>query len=203
MLTLGTVRTPQVYFAGFTGFLYLKGMTIFLDTEFSGLEQSAFLISLALVSEDGDWFYAERTDFEPRVLSQWHQDHVLPYLFSQLKIHQPDFIDRPGTFVSGDASTLLTALRSWLAPFPLVEIWADVLAYDWVLFCELFGGALHLPQNIHYIPFDFSTLLKLKNVDPDISRTQLVPEWAGLNSAMRHNALFDACLLREGYLRLK
>ena len=194
MLTIGTCPAPQIS-------LFCR-MTLFLDTEFSGLEQSAFLISLGLVTAEGDWFYGELTDYEFAKLPDWHQTEVVPHLFLRRGIRQPDFTERPGTTVLGDRPTLVAALRDWLGRFEQVEIWADVLAYDWVFFCELFGGALQLPKHIYYIPFDFPTLLKVKGLDADVARESLVPGWMGLESGMRHNALYDAFLLREGYLRL-
>lgn len=76
-----------------------------------------------------------------------------------------------------------------------MEIWADVPAYDWVLFCELFGGAFGIPENIFYAPFDLSTAFRLAGhiipkgrYDKDIKRF----EWAGLPEDLQHNALMDA-----------
>lgn len=37
---------------------------IFLDTEFTGLHQNAALISLAMVAETGEEFYAEFNDYD-------------------------------------------------------------------------------------------------------------------------------------------
>lgn len=67
-------------------------------------------------------------------------------------------------------------------------------AYDWVLFCDLFGGALHIPSHIHYIVRDLATLLLCKGMDPDTDRFAMAfgehnPPPAGL---ARHNALADA-----------
>jgi len=53
-------------------------MTIFLDTEFTGLHQSGQLISLALVSMDGRWFYAEFTDYDAESLSDWYWQPIVP-----------------------------------------------------------------------------------------------------------------------------
>lgn len=67
-------------------------------------------------------------------------------------------------------------------------------AYDWVFFCDLFGGALHIPSHIHYIVRDLATLLLCKGMDPDTDRFAMAfsehnPPPAGL---ARHNALADA-----------
>jgi len=177
------------------------GMTLFLDTEFTGLQQSAELISLALVSEEGGWFYAEFTDYDTAALSDWHKEFVLPGLFLE-QDRRPGYAAGEGTVARGNRAEVKTALNSWLAQFEKIEIWADVPAYDWVLFCELFGGALHLPKPIFYMPFDFATLLKAQGLDPDRPRESLAEDWAQRHEGAKHNALYDAFLLREGYRRL-
>ena len=73
-------------------------------------------------------------------------------------------------------------LDGWANPNTPVEIWSDCLAYDWVLFNELFGGAFGIPENVYYIPFDICTLFKMKNIDPDVSREKFIgEEVAGVN----------------------
>lgn len=173
-------------------------MILFLDTEFTGLQQSAQLISLALVSMDGQWFYAEFTDYDSESLSDWHKEHVLSNLLLEKGI-QPDFAQGAGRSIRANTKDVVRTLQEWLAAFEKVEIWADVLAYDWVFFCELFGGSLHLPKEIFYIPHDFSTLLKVKGIDPDVSRESLAPHWAAEYTTSKHNALYDAFLLRIAY----
>ena len=176
-------------------------MELFLDTEFTGLQQGAQLISLALVSADEQWFYAEFTDYELAQLSDWHQQHILPFLFLE-KQQKPDFASGQGTTLRGTKTEVKNALNQWLNQFEQIEIWADALAYDWVFFCELFGGARWLPENIFYLPFDLVTLLKLKNIDPDIDRESLVPEWVGTHTGQKHNALYDAFVLKNIHQKL-
>jgi len=54
-------------------------MILFLDTEFTGLHQQATLISLALVAEDGQAFYAEFTDYDASQCDDWIQKNVLAH----------------------------------------------------------------------------------------------------------------------------
>ncbi|MFN8243886.1 MAG: 3'-5' exoribonuclease [Ferruginibacter sp.] len=166
---------------------------IFLDTEFTELKQHCALISIALVAESGKEFYAEFTDFDSSLASEWVIAKVLPKCWLQNNV---EFSKTPdGTYLQGTKTDIKEALQKWLSDFPLVEIWADVLAYDWVLFCELFGGALNLPQNIFFAPSDFSTYLKIRGyINPisqyeeDLSRYT----FAGTDEKGRHNALNDA-----------
>ena len=90
-------------------------------------------------------------------------------------------------------------LENWLLSFnENIEVWSDCLAYDWVLFCELFGGALKVPSFISYIPFDICTLMKLKGIDPDVNRE----EFAGIEPEGKHNALVDSRVIKACYEKL-
>jgi hypothetical protein len=166
---------------------------IFLDTEFTGLHQKTTLISLAMVAETGEEFYAEFTDYDRTQLSGWLHENVLTKLWLT---HNMDFEKASnGTYLTGDSTTIKAAMQKWLSQFEGIEFWADVMAYDWMLFCELFGGALNIPANIFFAPFDLATALRLNgHIKPagqftgDISRY----EFAGVDSGKQHNALEDA-----------
>lgn len=178
---------------------------IFFDMEFTGLHQKTTPISLGMVAGDVGTFYAEFMDYDQSQVNGWLRENVLSHLrldaLSNVKVY--DQIDGPSHYsveVSGDTIAITSALRKWLAQFdPMVEMWSDCLAYDWVLFCELFGGGPEcLPRNVLYIPFDICTLFKVKGIDPDISRI----EYSGLG-AVKHNALDDAKVIKACYERLQ
>lgn len=165
--------------------------TLFLDTEFTGLRQNTELISLALVGPEEQWFYAEFTDYDAGQLSDWHRTNVLPYLW----LEKQSNISLPGDGVClrADRVAVSDALKDWLSRWGDVQIWADVPAYDWVLFCELFSGSLHLPDGVPYMVMDLATLFHVRGMDTNISRQEFVfgdagppPEWP------QHNALVDA-----------
>jgi hypothetical protein len=42
----------------------MKNTKLFLDTEFTGLHQNTTLISIGLIADTGDTFYAELTDYD-------------------------------------------------------------------------------------------------------------------------------------------
>jgi len=174
---------------------------LFLDTEFTGLHQQARLISLGLCSEAGDAFYAEFADIDPAACDPWIQEQVLPHCrWLGRGVAAPQRTDEDGVTGLFAAPEQVTAeLTAWLGRWRPIEVWADCLAYDWVLFCELFGGALALPDNVFYMPFDLATVFKLRGLDPDTDRVG----FAGLDGApQRHNALWDARLAMACYRRL-
>lgn len=169
-------------------------MHIFFDTEFTGLHQKTTLISIGCVAEDGRMFYAELVDFNWDQVDDWLKEHVINHFLTVEEIEAlPDKV----RWITGSRSTVGVALSVWLAQWESVEMWSDCLAYDWVLFCNLFGGAFGIPKNVYYIPFDLATLFKVKGVDPDISRE----EYAGLTGGNKHNALWDAKVIKACYER--
>ena len=52
-------------------------MKIFFDTEFTGLHKDTTLISLGAISEDGQTFYAEFTDYDKSQVDGWIHDHII------------------------------------------------------------------------------------------------------------------------------
>lgn len=178
----------------------MKTTKIFFDTEFSGLHKNTTLISIGLVADDGQTFYAELNDFDESQIDEWIQDNVI----SNLRLGKyegvgnewfhPDKVE-----LKCNKSTLKIKLNHWFEQFDKVEIWSDCLSYDWVLFCDIFGTAFDIPSNIYYIPFDLSTMFKLCNIDPDISRE----EFSGIKHLRKHNSLDDAIVIRECYEELE
>lgn len=174
----------------------MKVTRLYYDSEFTGLRQNTTLISLALVSDQGETFYAEFSDYETAQVDDWIHKNVIQncqWLDGQSK---PFAHTKNGSVeIFGTRSDITRALKNWLTRFEKIEIWADCPAWDWVLFCELFGGAQSLPSQIHYMPGDLATLLRAKKIDPDIPREQLAK--LDSDNTNKHNALWDAQLLQR------
>jgi len=168
---------------------------IFLDTEFTGLHQKTSLISLAMVADSGEEFYAEFTDYDKSQVTEWHTTNVLSQLNKNLPAASTVNTSADKLYASGNTHEIAVLLKKWINRFEMVEIWADVLAYDWVLFSELFGGAFGIPENIFYAPFDLATLFRSKGIikpeskyTKDISRFDFI----GADKTKQHHALEDA-----------
>lgn len=175
-------------------------MKIFFDTEFTGLHKNTSLISIGLISEDGKTFYGELKDYDKSQVNEWLQTNVIGNT-SYLKEENNCEIASKGYdcvyMPFNDKAQLLEDLKEWLLQFRNIEMWSDCLAYDWVLFVDIFGTAFDLPRNICYIPFDICTLFKVKGIDPDISRE----EFAEMKGD-KHNALHDARVIKACYEKL-
>ena len=187
---------------------------IFLDTEFTGLHQGTTLISIGLVSDCGKTFYAELTDYAKNQVDPWLQENVIDNLiidegvinkldkdlikngFSSIKINECE----DSTLFKGEIDDLKEYLTEWLESFyEKIEIWSDCLAYDFVLFNQIWGHAFNVPKCVYYIPFDICTLFKVMNIDPDISRE----EYSELKEGkLKLNALWDAKVIKACYDKL-
>jgi len=175
-------------------------MQLFLDCEFTELTRHALLISIALYGDDERYFYAEFNDFDEGRLSEWIVQNVMNKL--EFKAHH-EFSEIQGDVVrmKGSSTAIVEALKAWMAQFEAIEIWGDVPHYDWLLFCDLFGGALEIPGNVHFICRDIATLFWLKKVDINISRIEFVGTREHTALA-QHNALFDAYIMKSCFDKL-
>jgi hypothetical protein len=176
---------------------------IFFDTEFTGLHQCTTLISIGLVTETNQTFYAEFTDYDRSQVDEWLKNNVIANL-NHPKGDVNDCIvteDKPNDMlVYGTTKEVKTYLEKWLSQFNDVEMWSDCLSYDWVLFCQIFGHAFNIPKNVYYIPFDICTLFKLRGIDPDVNREDFADY---KTNSRKHNALHDAIVIRECFVKLQ
>lgn len=177
-------------------------MKVFFDSEFTGLKKDSDLISIGLVSENGEGLYIEFNDYRTELVDEWIMENVISNLLHK-NLNQLDDICENAIYLKGDRKTATSLILNWFNTISSkdeqIEIWSDCLSYDWVLFNDLFGGALSIPEKIYYIPFDICTLFKLKGIDPDINRENFV----GIkNTENKHNALHDAMVIKMCYDKL-
>ena len=179
-------------------------MKIFFDLEFTGLHQGTTPISIGMVAEDDRAFYAEFTDYDRVQVNPWIRDNVIKNLVGQSGQYSIGQGVRL-TFGIGNRDHVASRLNQWLMAYSQVEFWGDVLSYDWVLLCQLYGGALSMPSWVYYVPFDLATLLKCRGIDPDVNREDFAqmpdPRIVLPRKPIKHNALWDARIIRACYFR--
>jgi hypothetical protein len=202
----------------------MKRRKIFFDTEFTGLHWNTTLISIGLIDETGRTFYAELNDYDASQVDDWLKDNVIsnlvmPVSFSG-ELYDPNSWSKKNVTLRGNSETVKLALEDWfqdllgglvswvgydsdnkpkLVEEPLIEMWSDCLSYDWGLFCNLWEHVFKMPKCIYYIPFDICTSFRNCGVDPDINRE----EFCNYNGKIKkHNALFDAKIIKACYLEL-
>ncbi len=182
-------------------------MKVFFDTEFTGLRQNTTLISIGCVSEDGSEFYAELTDYDKTAINTWLQENVIdnldlaPLASEQwgAETHRP-----PLDTAKGPTDHVKMCLESWLNNFSEVQMVSDCLAYDWVLFCNLWGSALDVPSNISPAPRDINQdIADFLGINEELAFDISREEFAGVRDAgEKHNSLWDARIIRACYERM-
>lgn len=179
-------------------------MRIYFDTEFTGLHKGTTLISIGIVAENGATFYAELNDYDKSQVDAWVRNNVISKLqFSASYYNRVIVTPTKPRSISMVSKTEFVSeeLVKWLNQFnEPIEVWSDCLSYDWVLFCDLFGGAQHIPKCVYYIPFDICTLFKANGIDPDISREEFAA--MDVEGTEKHNALWDARVIKACYDKL-
>lgn len=176
----------------------MKRTKVFFDLEFTGLHQNTTMISIGLVSECGKTFYAESNDYDFKQIDDWLRENVINNLQYNGIFQKLDGTKNNISYKS-TTENIKEKLLTWLEQFEEVEMWSNCLAYDWVLFRNLFKESESFPSNVIYIPFDISTLFHLKNIDPDINREKFSEM---LGNVKKHNALWDAEVIKACYYKL-
>lgn len=149
-------------------------MKYFIDTEFNERPGLLELISIGIVDEYGNEFYAVSNEWKRRNCNDWVANNVLPYLEVDFSRWQSIAEIREGIVDFVDGSP---------------EFWAYFADYDWVLFCWIFGRMIDLPNHFPMYCRDLKQEMDRLGVD----RSQLPPNYE------IHNALEDAKWIRDSY----
>jgi DNA polymerase III epsilon subunit-like protein len=171
---------------------------IFIDTEFTGEHAYTTLVSLGVVTLEGQEFYVTLNDYEKDQVTDWLEENVLAD------------IDNTKSVNSIAAYQLLHAFLSDYSDGRPLYVVSCGLLQDYLLMLELYKHsqpgrkyfhALHcLPEYLnHYAAIDLNTLFRTCDVDPSISRVEFSECDVSLK---RHNALDDAKIVRHCFLKL-
>ena len=176
-------------------------MRIFFDTEFTGLRKNTTLVSIGMVDELGNTFYAELTDYNKKQCDEWIQENVIQHLHLQEKGWDDNGRD---VTVKGNKKYVREQLTQWLAAYDYVELVADVCAHDMVLFIDLFENAFSLPRHVcpacYDICQDIALWYGINMYEAfDKSREEMIAENGYTISGDKHNALYDAIVIKTIY----
>ena len=179
---------------------------IFFDTKYTGKHKNTTLISIGLISECGKTFYAELTNYNKSQVDDWAMAGTIDKLKLQDKINEEKSVfywrndNIENLEVIAVANWMVANnLAAWLSEFNEVEFWGDNLSYSWVLFNSLFKE----DKYIHHTPFDISTLLKIKGLDPKTDRYEFALGISHIDTFHeRGNAAYDARIIKMCYDKL-
>lgn len=138
-------------------------MLLFIDTEFTDLRKNAELISIGVISERGDKFYAEITDYDKEKCNDFVLSVVIPRLICKNKIERK--IEKCFNVYKGYGTKLEVgkAFKEFLTDMNAKKITfvSDVCHYDAVLIFDLlmYSSFGEIPDFINPMFIDISTFL--------------------------------------------
>lgn len=154
----------------------------FYDTEFIEYPNTIDLISIGIVGEDGQEYYAVNKDCDFSKASVWVKQNVISLLPPQTA---PAW--KPKAVIANEILDVLQPrIKSQL------ELWGYYSAYDHVVLCWLFGPMVNLPQGMSKYTKDLKQLASHIG-SPNLPRK---PKKA-------HDALEDARWNRDTFKMLK
>lgn len=183
-------------------------MKIFFDTEFTGLHKNTSLISLGMIDENGRTFYAEFLGYDGNQINDWIKENVISNLTYRNVMNNWCNKDTEHFECVGYTYWIKRWLDEWLSKYDQVELVSDVCHYDMVLFIDIFGGAFDLPKNVnaacHDINQDIASYYDISETEAfDKSREYILKEHNKTIEGAKHNALYDAKVIKEIYNIIK
>ena len=183
-------------------------LRIYFDTEFTGLRKDTDLISIGLITEGGNTFYAEFTDYDRTKINAWLLKNMIKNL--EHPEYKPDYENYR---IEADRKLIQFHLNKWLEGVRdgrEVQFVSDCASYDTVLLFDLLTGggtALDLPEWISPVVFDILYPISgelaygynmLSNIHKafDFSRELIIDDWGFHFDGMKHNALYDAKIIK-------
>lgn len=190
-------------------------MNLYFDTEFTGLHKGTTLISIGIVAENGNSFYAEFTDYDRAQCDEWINENVIKHLYLSENGMREECVGEQNqpryykTVAKGNKEFVVRSLSAWLSNFDSVQFVSDVCHYDMVLLIDIFGSAFDLPENVsavcHDINQDIARHYGISEKEAfDKSREDIVSELCGnFIAGDKHNALYDAEVIKAIYEEVK
>ncbi len=173
-------------------------INVFLDTEFTSLAESASLVSIGLITADGDRsFYAELSDtYTQEDCSDFVLQEVLPLLDTRPITETVSYTQVYARMTLSETSL---HLNYWLAALiDPVQVWTDAPNYDWRYIQQIFRGN-GLPYNLLATP---NAILGADN-SANAKYQNTVEREYRQKTLRRHHALDDARAMRLGWQAIK
>lgn len=146
-------------------------MRIWFDTEFIEDGHTIDLLSIGMVREDGETFYAEPAECDRSRADDWVRANVLPHLDPTALLPRAEISRRIVEFAGSSP-----------------EFWAYYADYDWVALCQLYGRMIDLPKGWPMFCRDVQQL-RVERGSPDLPK----------QTTIEHNALADAVWTKEAW----
>lgn len=169
---------------------------VFIDNEFTGIHAITTLISVGLVTLEGESLYVTLNDFNEDQVSEWVKDNVLGKINTSESISSltacgviQEFLDN---YSQGEQVSLVSAGKM-IDIILLFQLWHSKCPERKYFHMDCLPSYLN-----HGAHFDLNTLFFVAGLDPDMDRAAFVEK----DNVTRHHALDDAMIVRECFLKL-
>ncbi len=166
-------------------------MRFFYDTEFLENGRTIDLISIGIVSEIGNEYYAVNANmpFDSVMRHPWLPENVVPHLpvldFGTTRAR----LDKAHPAVKSQRRIASEVSQFLLAP-DKTELWADYAAYDHIVLMQLFGRMVDKPEHLPMFTHD------LRQEYERLGEPEGAPQQ---HAELEHHALNDARHDRDFY----
>lgn len=156
---------------------------LYYDCEFLEDGKTIELISIGMVAESGEEFYAisSTMPFGPISRNDWLMENVMPSLPVRTGHSNPWDLTHPDFAHVASRMSIAESLRRFILSFPEPRLWSWYGAYDHVVLCQLWGRMIDLPRGVPMWTND------LKQECVRLGNPKVPEQEAGC-----HNALADA-----------
>jgi DNA polymerase III epsilon subunit-like protein len=172
---------------------------VFLDTEFTGEHAYTTLVSIGLVNLENQSIYYTLNDYDKTQVSHWLKDNVLSQIDETLSISGKEAIENIDLWLrnySQGEKIILVSFGKTSDMILLFQLWVHIKKDN-----NPFHFLYHLPNFLnHSDHIDFCTLLSVSNVP--ISGFNKEEYAKSTEFGKKHNALYDAKILRSCFIRL-
>lgn len=150
-------------------------MKIWIDTEFLDDGKTIDLISIGLIRQDNQTYYAESSEYDYSRSTEWLLDNV----HTGLK----------GREFRKSRSEIALDIVNFCGDSP--EFWGWYCSYDWVALCQLYGPMIAIPSHWPKYCMDVKMLARMLLKDVEMESV-----------GVAHNALDDAKRIKNVHWKL-
>jgi DNA polymerase III epsilon subunit-like protein len=174
---------------------------VFLDSEYTSTHAKTTLISIGLVTLEGEELYITLNDYDRDQVSDWVLENVFRHIDESKSITSHEACDKVSNFFknysNGEKISIVSAGKN-LDQILLFQLWHTKFSK-----LKYFSFERFLPHYLrHRSHFDLDTIFFMKGLNPD---KIIREEFAGSpveESIKKHNALYDAKIVRHCFLKL-
>lgn len=159
-------------------------VNLFFDCEFTRIDgvESPGLVSIGIISQDGQTFYAESDSVDEACCSEFTIETVLPLLH--------------GGEAAMSYADIARTLKTWIESFEgEVKLWTDAPYLDWPAIFDMFSKH-GWPSNLRRTPAALRFASSIQNTRFDAAVEDIFKRNPALR---RHHALDDAIVNRHAF----